>query len=201
MPRLKVTARSKSPFGTIDDAQHKFVIKVGTGLKGDTGDRGDRGETGLINGATEVQVHPTTKVMYNGSSIPANTAASKLVGTASGQIPLAQDVASILTGKAIDVTSVKSGAASYKRGWRKIVATFGTGDSTIYVNKGTNAMTLTNVRVKTSGNVVIHPSDTRPPFAYQVTENMNQQRVEIKKLATATGLDGTEIHVYIDEEL
>ncbi|NYR09621.1 hypothetical protein [Psychrobacter sp. BI730] len=198
MPLLKVEAINKSPFGEIDDRQHKFTIKVGTGAQGDKGDKGD---TGLINGATEVQVHPTTKVMFNGATIPATAAASREVGTSSGQIPLAQDVASTLTGKAIDVTSVKAGAASYKRGWRKIVATFGTGDSTIFVNKGTNQMTLTNVRVKTSGNVIIHPSDTRPPFAYQVTENMNQQRVEIKKLATATGLDNTEIHVYIDEEL
>lgn len=199
MPRLKVTARSNSPFGAIDDAQHKFTIKVGTGLKGDKGDRGD---TGLINGATQVQVDSTTKVMYNGSSIPANTAASKLVGTASGQIPLAQDVASTLAGKAIDVTSVKAGAASYKRGWRKIVTAFGTGDSTIYVDKGTSAMTLTQVRVKLySSNTVIHPSDNRAPFAYQVIENSNQQRVEIKKLAAAYWLDNAEIHVYIDEEL
>jgi len=47
MPRLKVTARSNSPFGAIDDAQHKFVIKVGTGLKGEKGDKGDRGLQGV----------------------------------------------------------------------------------------------------------------------------------------------------------
>ena len=141
----------------------------------------------------------TKKIAENFSDT--NNAASKLVGTASGQIPLAQDVASTLTGKAIDVTSVKSGAASYKRGWRKIVTNFGTGDSLIYVPKGTNGVTLTQVRVKVTGNIIIHPSDTRPAFAYQVSENMNQQRVEIKRLATATALDNAEIHIYIDEEL
>ena len=57
------------------------------------GDKGDRGETGLINGATQVQVHPTTKVMYNGTSIPANTAASHLIGGGGqqGTVPINTD--------------------------------------------------------------------------------------------------------------
>lgn len=50
------------------------------------GPKGDRGDTGLINGATQVQVHSTTKVMYNGSLIPANTAASRLVGESFGNV-------------------------------------------------------------------------------------------------------------------
>lgn len=117
MPLLKVETISKSPFGDINDRQHKFTIKVGTGAqgfkgdkgdtgekgdkgdkgdigiqgsKGDKGDKGDKGETGLINGATQVQVHPTTKVMFNGATIPATAAAGRLVGTDNGNVLIMQ---------------------------------------------------------------------------------------------------------------
>lgn len=46
MPLLKVEAINKSPFGDIDDRQHKFTIKVGAGIQGNKGDKGDKGDEG-----------------------------------------------------------------------------------------------------------------------------------------------------------
>lgn len=83
MPRLKVTARSNSPFGAIDDAQHKFVIKVGTGLKGETGQqgiqglKGNKGDTGLKGDKGDKGDVGASVPIANELGLSATTAASQ----------------------------------------------------------------------------------------------------------------------------
>lgn len=126
------------------------------------------------------------------------TAASKNIGAASDEIPLVQDVAATLTGKAIDVTSVKSGAASYKRGWRKVTGGFYGAATTSRRPHGASSVATVSAKAEVLGKTYL-PNDTRSLYQYTLTVDGND--VIATRLVSATGLDNAVITFYIDEEL
>ena len=95
-------------------------------------------------------------------------------------------------------TSVKAGAASYKRGWRKLTASFGSGASTITKAHGVSNIAGVTVRATVSG-VSYYANDARATHRFTIqTDGTN---VIITKSVDATALNGAALTIYIDEEL
>lgn len=101
-------------------------------------------------------------------------------------------------GEDYTATSVKSGGASYKRGWRKLTASFGAGASTITKAHGVSNIAGVTVRATVSG-VSYYANDARATHRFTIqTDGTN---VIITKSADATALNGAALTIYIDEEL
>ena len=101
-------------------------------------------------------------------------------------------------GEDYSATSVKAGAASYKRGWRKLTGTFGTGASTITKAHGVANVAGLTVKATVSG-VSYYANDAR--VTHQFTVQTDGTNVIITKSADATAIDNAALTIYIDEEL
>ena len=103
--------------------------------------------------------------------------------------------------KTSDVTfkSLKSGSASYKKGWRKLTATLPSQAGEIIVAHGVTTVETVQAKVTNSDGLVVFNNDIDPANQFYV--RVNGANLVLGVTANSTKVFGKAVTIYVGEEL
>lgn len=99
----------------------------------------------------------------------------------------------------IATNSIKSGLASYKKGWRKLTATLPSQAGEITVAHGVTTIETVQAKVTNSDNITIFNNDIDPANQFYV--RVNGANLVLGVTANSTKVFGKSITIYVGEEL
>lgn len=95
--------------------------------------------------------------------------------------------------------SIKAGASSYKKGWRKLIATLPSEAGEITVAHGVTTIESVRAKVTNSDNIVVFNSDIDPANQFYV--RVNGANLILGVTANSTKVFGKQATIYVGEEL
>lgn len=94
---------------------------------------------------------------------------------------------------------VKSGAASYKKGWRKLTATLPSAAGEITLAHGVTTVETVQAKVTNSDGIIIYNNDIDPANQFYV--RVNGANLVLGVTANSTKVFGKAVTIYVGEEL
>ena len=99
----------------------------------------------------------------------------------------------------ISIASIKSGQASYAKGWRKLTATLPSQAGEITVAHGVTTVETVQAKVTNSDGIIIYNNDIDPANQFYV--RVNGANLVLGVTANSTKVFGKAVTIYVGEEL
>lgn len=99
----------------------------------------------------------------------------------------------------ISIASIKSGQASYAKGWRKLIATLPSQAGEITVAHGVATVEMVQAKVTNSDGIIVYNNDIDPTNQFYV--RVNGANLILGVTANSTKVFGQSVTIYVGEEL
>lgn len=99
----------------------------------------------------------------------------------------------------MQVKTLKSGAASYKKGWRKLTTTLPSQEGEVTLAHGVTTVEMVQAKVTNSDGIIIYNNDIDPANQFYV--RVNGANLVLGVTANSTKVFGKTVTIYVGEEL